>query len=215
MVQRTAPKGARRRVATLVATGWLGASAMSQAATLATTLEANTIGTTTFRGYAPFLELYVMEELTITGVSWMFDPNGSEASITMSLVDLRDGTVMGGFETNRIVDEMAVQPLSTLDLNGIMIPAGTPIAILVNGQGAARFPMVETPQNELGALQYFGTRAYFVERVPGQSLKDFIGSASFSIEGEILTGDVSSVPEPSPVLTLMGSFGLLLMLRRR
>lgn len=188
---------------------------MIQAATLTTTLEADTIGATTFRGYAPFLELYVMEELTITEVSWMFDPNGSEASITVSLVDLRDGTVMGDFETNRIVDEMAVQPLSTIDLNGITIPAGTPIAILVNGQGAARFPMVEMAQNESSALQYFGTRAYFVESVPGQSLRNFIGSASFSIEGDILTGDPSSVPEPSPAVTLISSLGLLLMLRRR
>lgn len=216
MVKRTDPKrGAQRRAATLVAAGWLGASAMSQAATLATTLQADTIGSTTFLGYAPFLELYSMEELTITEVSWMFDPNGSEASITASLVDVRDGTVMGEFETKEIVDEMAIQSLSTLGLSGITIPAGTPFAILVNGHGEAEFPMVEMAQNESSALQYFGTRAYFVESIPGQSLRNFIGSASFSIEGDSLTGSASAIPEPSPVTALIGGLGFLLIIRRR
>lgn len=212
MVHRTAPKGAHRRAAAFAVAGLLGLSS-GKAATLVTTLQADTIGSTTFRGYAPFLELYAMEELRITGVSWTFDPNGSETSITVSLVDLRDRTVLGNFETDKIVDGMAVQPLSIQDPNGITIPAGMPFAILVGGNGGAEFPMVETPQNELSALQYFGTRAYFVERVPEQSLRNFVGSASFSIEGEVLSGSGLPIPEPSSALMIAG--GIVLLGRRQ
>jgi hypothetical protein len=159
--------------------------------------------------------MYTMREVTITNVSWLFDPRGQASDITVSLVDLRDGTVMGNL-TSQVVDSMTTQSFIVEEPGGMTIPAGTPFAILMNGHGAADFPQVETPQSD-GDLAYFGTRAFYVESVPGQTLRDFNGSASFSVEGTDLSGfgDTSPIPEPSCTLLIAGGFLLFGWRRRR